>query len=579
MRYKLIEGSLNDIYNPQKTILTNRGITDIKTYLNLDDSVLNHFSTLDNMDKAVECMLKHIDNNSSIHIICDSDADGYCSAAMLYNYLKLINQNINLSYSIHTKKQHGISDDIQLPEDINLLICPDSATNDTEECKKLFDKGVDIIILDHHQQDKENPYAIIVNNQTCDYPNKSLSGAGIVYKFLQAFDDETWNSYADNFIDLVALSNIGDVMDIRSYETKRLIDKGLSHIRNKFFKALIEKQSYSIGNSFNIISVQFYIVPLINALVRSGDYDEKEMMFRAFIETDEVFKYKPRKKSKDDPEPEEVDENIYDRVARLCANAKNRQNNSKDKSLVNIYEHIEKKGYDNNKIMIANVTGLLDESLTGVTAIKVAEKYNKPCLLLRKSKDDENVYAGSGRNINDSPIVDLKAFLEETGLFDFVTGHPGAFGAGIKKENIPVAIQLINEKLKDVDFTHCYDVDFIVEAEDLSISFIRDIDGLKDVYGQGIKESLLVIKNVEVCINNIQVYEKTTTTLKFVYNDEITFIKFKCQEDEEIIKIKNDEDRSGEILTLNIIGKASINNYNGILSPQIIIEKYEIIGE
>jgi single-stranded-DNA-specific exonuclease len=579
MRYRLIEGSLNDISNPQKTILTNRGITDIETYLNLDDNVLNHFNTLDNMNKAVECMLKHINNNSSIHIIVDPDCDGYCSAAMIYNYFKLLDLNINLSYSIHTKKQHGISNDIQLPEYFDLLICPDSGTNDTEKCKELADANIDIIILDHHQQDKENPFAIIVNNQVGNYPNKSLSAAGVVYLFLQAIDEETWNSYTDNFLDLVALSLIGDVMDIRSFETKRLIDKGLSHIRNKFFKALIDRQSYSIGNNFNIISIQFYIVPLINALVRSGDYDEKEMMFRAFIEVDEMFKYKPRRKSKDDPEPEEIDENIYARVARLCTNAKGRQNNSKDKSLVNIYEHIEKKGYNNNKIMIANITGLLDESLTGVTAIKIAEKYNKPCLLLRRSKDDKNIYAGSGRNINDSPILDLKVFLEETNLFEFVTGHPGAFGVGIKKDNIPVVMHLINEKLKDIDFTHCYDVDFIIDIEDLSISLIREIDNLKNVYGQGIKESLLVIKNIEICINNIQVFEKTTTTVKFIYNDEITFIKFRCAEDDEIIKIKKDEDRSGEILTLNIIGKASINSFNGILSPQIMIEKYEIVGE
>jgi single-stranded-DNA-specific exonuclease len=579
MRYKLIENSLNDIFNPAKTILLNRGITNIKKYLSLDDSVLNHFSTLENMGNAVKCILKHIENNSHIHIIVDSDCDGHCSASMVYNYLKLIDNNINVTYSIHTKKQHGISDDIELPGDINLLICPDAATNDVEECKKLYDKGIEIIILDHHIQDKENPYAIIVNNQIGNYENKSLCGSGVVYKFLQALDEETWNSYADNFIDLVALANIGDVMDIRSYETRRLIDKGLSRIRNKFFKALIEKQSYSMGNDFNIISVQWYIVPLINALIRSGDYDEKEMMFRAFIETDEVFKYKPRKKSKDDPEPEEIDEYIYDRVARLCGNAKNRQNNSKDKSLVDIYEHIEKKGYNNNKIIIANITGLLDETLTGVTAIKVAENYNKPCLLLRKTKDDENIYAGSGRNLNDSPIEDLKGFLEETKLFEFVTGHAGAFGVGINKDNIPLAIQLINEKLKDVDFTHCYDVDFILDIDDLSINLIREIDKLKDVYGQGIKESLLVINNIEICVNNIQVFEKKSTTVKFVYNDEITFIKFNVQENDKLLKIIKDEGRSREILTLNIIGKASINDFNGILSPQIKIEKYEIYGE
>ena len=154
-----------------------------------------------------------------------------------------------------------------MPENINLLIIPDASTNDIEQCKSLKEKGLDIIILDHHISNGINPYAIVVNNQMCKYQNKALSGVGIVYKFLQALDEETWNEYADNFLDLVALGNIADVMDIREFETRRLIDKGLANIKNHLIKALIEKQSYSMGKTINITNIQFYIVPLINALV------------------------------------------------------------------------------------------------------------------------------------------------------------------------------------------------------------------------------------------------------------------------------------------------------------------------
>ena len=167
----------------------------------------------------------------------------------------------------------------------------------------------------------------------CNYLNKNLCGTGIVYKFLQALDEELWNDYTEDFLDLVSLANIADSMDIKQLETKRLIDKGLSKIRNKLFKALIEKQSYSINNNIIINNIHFYIVPLINGLIRAGDYEEKDLLFRAFIETDEIFKYKPRRKSKNDPEPEEIDEDIYTRVARLCGNARQRQNNSKDKDV------------------------------------------------------------------------------------------------------------------------------------------------------------------------------------------------------------------------------------------------------
>jgi len=577
MRYKLIENSLNDIYNPMETVLKNRGIENPDEYLNLNDSVLHHYSKLDNIEEAVECLLKHLENDSEIHIVVDSDTDGACSAAMIYQYLKLIKPDVKLSYSIHTKKQHGLSDDIIIPETAKLIILPDSGTNDIEQCKTLKEKGIDIIILDHHISNENNPYAIVVNNQMCNYPNKNLCGGGICYRFLQALDEETWNDYADNFLDLVALSNIADCMDIKEPETKRLIDKGLSKIRNKLFKALIEKQSYSINNNITINNIQFYIVPLINALIRAGDYDEKDMLFRAFIETDEVFKYKPRRKSKNDPEPEEIDEDIYTRVARLCGNAKQRQNNSKNKDVEKILEYIEEKGYNNNKIIIANVTNLLNENLTGLVAMNIANIYNKPCLLLRKVKNKSDHYAGSARNINRSPLPNLKDYLEKTNMFEYCQGHQGAFGIEIHKDNIPKVIDLINEQLKDIDFTSYYEVDFIIDIDDLDIGFIKAMDELKDFYGQGIGESIVYISNIKISRNDINFMGKDNSTIKFIYNDEITFIKFRIKENDPIYKWLNDWENDDDFIVINIIGKVGLNNYKGILTPQVIMEDYQVI--
>jgi single-stranded-DNA-specific exonuclease len=588
MNYKLIDNSLNDIYNPKETVLRNRGIEDVNTYLNLDDSVLIHYSELDNIREAVECLLKHLENDSEVHILVDPDTDGQTSASEMYRYLKLIKPNVKLTYSIHTTKQHGLSYDIKIPEETNLLIIPDAGSNDVNECKNLKEKGIDIIILDHHEMNTDlqpigdgmiinyNPYAIIVNPQNCNYLNKAISGCAVVYKFLQALDEETWNDYADNFLDLVALGLIGDSMNIKEPETKRLIDKGLSKIRSKLFKALIDKQSYSMNNILNINNVQWYIVPLINGLIRAGDYDEKDLLFRAFIETDEVFKYKPRRKSKDDPEPEEIDEDIYTRVARLCGNARQRQNNTKNKDVEKILGYIEEKGHHNNKIVIVNVTDKLNESLTGLVAMNIASKYHKPCLLLRKVKNKPDYYGGSARNINRSPIKNLKDFLEETGLFEYCQGHQGAFGIEIHKDNISKVIELTNEQLKDIDFTEYYEVDFIIEADDLDISFIKAMNELKDLYGQGISESLVYIKNININKKDINLMGKNSDTIKFTYNDEIVFIKFKANENDEIIKWLNDWENDDDFIVIDVIGKAGLNSFNGILTPQIMMENYEI---
>ena len=575
MKYRLIKNSLNDIDNPKQTILLNRGIGDWKRYLNLNKDCIHDYNLLKNIDKAASCFIKHIDNKSKIHIIVDSDVDGYTSASMVYRYIKHLGKDINITYSLHTKKQHGISEDIEIPKDCELLIIPDAGSNDIEQCKELTEKGIDVIILDHHICDKQNNFAIVVNNQICDYPNKNFCGAGIVYKFLKAVDEELWEDYADKMLDLVALGNISDVMDMREYETRYYVDLGLSKIRSKLFKALIEKQSYSMNGVVNITSVQFYITPILNSMIRVGSTEDKDLLFRAFIETDEVFKYKKR------GETEESDEDIYTRAARLCYNAKSRQTKEVQKGVDAINELIQEKEIYKNKVMFINVSDILGETLTGLVAIKIAEKYNRPCLLLRRQKvreDGSLYYGGSCRNFDNSPIESLKYFLDSIGTFEFVQGHDNAAGISIPRENVAKSIKLCNERLADIDFQKCFNVDFDMECDDLSVTFIKAIDEMKDIFGQGIKEPLVHIKNIPIWSDNFFVMGKKLNSWKIINDEGYAFVKFNIDvdKDEVLQRYNSNLDREEEysLGVIDVVGTVSINNYNNILTPQIIIKDY-----
>ena len=575
MNYRLIKNSLNDIDNPKQTILLNRGIENWKQYLNLNEDCIHDFNLLKNIDKAVSCFVKHIENKSRIHIIVDSDVDGYTSASMVYRYIKQLGENINVTYSLHTKKQHGISEDIEIPKDCELLIIPDAGSNDIEQCKELVEKGIDVIILDHHICDKENDFAIVVNNQMCDYPNKNFCGAGIVYKFLKAIDEELWEDYADKMLDIVALGNISDVMDMRECETRYYVDLGLSKIRSKLFKALIEKQSYSMNGVVNITSVQFYVTPILNSMIRVGSAEDKDLLFRAFIETDEVFKYKKR------GETEESDEDIYTRAARLCYNAKNRQSKEVQKGVDAIDKLIQEKEIYKDKVMFINVSDILGETLTGLVAIKIAEKYNRPCLLLRRQKvreDGSLYYGGSCRNFDNSPIESLKDFLDSTGTFEFVQGHDNAAGISIPRENVTKSIELCNERLTDVDFQKYFNVDFDMECDDLSVAFIKAIDEMKDIFGQGIKEPLVHIKNIPIWSENFFVMGKNSNSWKVINDEGYAFVKFNVDVDkDEVLQIYNsnlDREEEYSLGSIDVVGTVSINNYNNILTPQIIIKDY-----
>ena len=189
----------------------------------------------------------------------------------------------NILYRIHTGKEHGILLNT-IPTDVKLVIAPDSSSNDYEVHKELAERGVDVLVIDHHETDKESEYACIINNQMCDYPTKSLSGVGMVYKFCSYIDTLLDVDYADQYLDLVALGMVADMMDLRDYETKHLINKGLKSIRNPYFRGMVERQEYQLKNGITPFGIAFYIAPYVNATIRMGTQEEKVMLFESMLD-------------------------------------------------------------------------------------------------------------------------------------------------------------------------------------------------------------------------------------------------------------------------------------------------------
>lgn len=578
MQYRLYENANNDTSNVLKEVLKNRGIDDYCTYLDLDESVVIPYQKLDNIENAVDLFMNHFNNKNKIGVLVDEDPDGFCSASMMYLYIKRMDENYPVEYILHKRaKAHGLSDDVIIPNDIKLLIIPDAGTNDCKECKELSEKGVDILILDHHEKEEDNPYALIVNNQMSNsYPNKCLCGAGVVYRFLQALDDENWNEFADDYLDLCALANISDVMDMRSFETRYLTDLGLLNINNKCFKALIDAQNYSMNGKVNIHNIQWYITPILNGMIRIGSQEEKELLFRAFIEQDEFFEYKKRA-TKDKP-AETIQESIYDRAARLCKNAKSRQDKQKEKSVEQIAEIAQSIPFDDKVVMI-DTSDILDTGLTGVVAIKIAEMFNKPCILLNKFLDKKTgkiTYGGSARNVNHSPIESFKDIVNSTNVFNFGKGHANAFGVNLDLDKKDEAINVMNNILRDVEYDSTYRVDFILDIEDVDIKLITELARFEDIVCQGIEEPMLAVENISLTKDCFEIFGKNEDTISFMI-DEIKYIQFKCKEGNPLYDwIQNAWDENDSV-TFNIVGKPSINEYNGVRTPQIIIEDVVVI--
>lgn len=144
--------------------------------------------------------------------------------------------------------------------------------------------GKTVLVLDHHEAPYYSEDALVVNNQLCDYPNKTLSGAGIVYKFCCYLDSILDVNVAQDLVDLAALGIIADVMDLRNYETKRILDLGFENIKNPFIQKVIEDNQFLFKGVVSARSFAFYIAPLINATIRMGTQEEKQILFWALLE-------------------------------------------------------------------------------------------------------------------------------------------------------------------------------------------------------------------------------------------------------------------------------------------------------
>ena len=582
MKYELIQGSLNDLNNPIKTVLKNRGIDDVEQYLNLDSSVVQSYNDLTNMSEAVQCFLKHYENKDKILVMPDEDCDGYTSSAMLYLYIKALDPEYPVDYLMHQRpKMHGLKDEVdRVPDDVKLFIIADASTNDIDECNQLIDKGVDIIILDHHDEnyqeesEEEEHYdncsvnkAIIVNNQLSPcYDNKSLSGAGIVYRFLQALDDVLWEFNADNFIDLCCLGNAADVMDMKSLETRYFVNQGLKGFNNKFLQALFKAQDFSMKGVLNIHNITWYMSPVINAVTRMGTMEERELLFRAMIEQYEEFDYKKRS-------GEIIKENIYDRAARIAKNIKSRQDKQRDK----VFDELKDQVDLNDKIVFLK-SELAQSGLVGLSAMKLADTIRRPVIIVKEiHRDGQVLLSGSCRNYDNSPIPNFKDLILQTNAFAFCSGHGNAAGLAIEPCDVTFAKQQFEELLKDVGFDLPIPCDFVIDIDDLDIGFIQDIDQADWVWGTGVKEPKVAVENITFKRADVTVQGKNFDSVAFKVND-IKFVMFKMDETEPLLEWASAWDgEEDDELTINAVVEVGLNEYQGVYTPQCMIKDYIIV--
>lgn len=576
MDYQLIK-PIQENYSAIEQVLTNRGIKfeDIAHYLNVTEEDNLSPLLLDNIEQAAKMLFNQLHKDGfHIHVQVDSDCDGYTSAALLLNYIHAIIPSAieHISYSFHNGKMHGINPAL-IPPETTLVIAPDSSSNDYDIHKMLHNKGIEVLVLDHHQAEKISEYACIVNNQLCDYPTKSLSGVGVVYKLCQFIDSllPASEQKADQFLDMVAVGLVGDMMDLRDFETHYFVQTGLSQLQNPFIKGMAEKNHYQLGDNPTPIGVAFYIVPLINSITRVGTLEEKTLLFESMLNW-KAFDLVPSTKRGCAGQQE----TRLDQSLRTCTNVKNRQTRNQDAAVEQVKSIIKENNLLDHKILLIKLEHpSFDRGITGLIANKLMAEYQRPvALLVEVDEDGKKAWSGSARGYEKSKLNDFRGFCRDSGLIYLAEGHPNAFGFGILDENFDAFVEYADTTLKDIEFSPSYKVDFIHSANDIRPKEILELGNMKNLWGQNVDEPLIAVEHLSITKDMITLMSRDRNpTLKIQLSNGVTCIKFKSSEEElESLFSENG------CVTINLVGKAEVNKYFNSVTPQLIIQNYEIIN-
>lgn len=581
MKFQLIS-SPNPALSVTEQVLANRGIApqDAQHYLNTTDNDVSSplLFGLDNLKKAAAAVVKCVMSGQRMLVLVDADTDGYTSAAIFINYLHDLFPTYveeGLDWFLHSGKQHGLSD---LETDIHygVIVVPDAGSNDVALHEEYAAAGTTIVVLDHHEAELVPTPAHIINNQMCDYPNKFLSGAGVTWQFCRYLDFLLDNQYANKYLDLVALGLVADMMSLRSLETRHLVTQGLKaeNLRNPFICGMVEKNAFTLGGKLTATGAAWYIAPFINAMVRSGEQQEKEILFQSMLDFKAHQIVSSTKRGHKLGETEE----LITQALRIVTNVKNRQTRVEESTLEELETLVLSQNLLNHKVLLFLLKpGQVDLNVAGLVANRLMAKYQRPCCVLTRVEAEDGVYfQGSARGCDLAGITEFKDICEGTGVINYALGHQGAFGLSIAENQIPAFISATDAALKDMPNEAIYHVDYIYENNNVSSQDVLDIAFLNEIWGKDLEEPYVALNELKVYKKMVAVYEKRDLTLKITLSSGVALIMFHAPE-ELCHKLKNQDDYG--YCVMNIVATCTANEYGGKISPQLKIKDWELLGQ
>lgn len=541
-------------------LIRNRDVTGAKAiqeYLRGTIQDIPEPELLKGMKEATSILKQKIREKKKIRIIGDYDIDGVTATYILIKGLERLGARADTYIPDRITDGYGIHMPLiykALEDGVDTIVTCDNGIAASKEIGFAKEKGLTVIVTDHHEvpfieDNGERTYILppadaVINTKQpgCPYPNKNLCGAVVAMKLIWALYDDSHipETEKEEFLELAAIATVGDVMDLQG-ENRILVKEGLKRLpytKNKGLQALIRVTGLE-GSRISSYHIGFVLGPCINA---SGRLDTAARSLRLL-------------------QCEDAGE-----AARLAGDLKALNDSRKaltEKGKDAAIQLIENTDLKKDLVLVVYLPEC-HESLAGIIAGRIREKYNRPVFVLTKG---EKGVKGSGRSIQQYSM--FGELVKCGDLLDQYGGHPMAAGLSLPEENVSLLRKRLNEQcnLKEEDLIPKVIIDVPMPISYISTKLVEQLS-LLEPFGKGNTKPLFAQKNVKAI--NSRVIGKNHNVTKLQLMDEQGYVieAVYFGNIPEFMDFLSARDK------ISVTYYPEINRYQGRETLQVIIQNY-----
>lgn len=552
---------LGNISKLDALILGNRDIIDpakVDMYLNPNLSKLHDPFLLNDMDMAVDLIIETMKKGGEIRIFGDYDQDGIASVMTLMDGLLFYYDNISYDIPHRVEEGYGISSkmsDQAIQDKVSLVITCDNGITGFDQIDNLKEAGINVIVTDHHQIQKEEndewldqilPNAdAVINPKRLDstYPFDDLCGAGVSFKLIQGLyqrlDGDEYYLYS--LLEYVAMGTVCDIVSLTD-ENRIFVIEGLKRLNETEkigLRALLDETGWD--REIDEYTLGFILGPLMNS---TGRLKSAKLAIDLLVE-------------------EDIDK-IYE-MARDLVKLNNERKSLTETAYNTAVEIINENSYDKDDVIIVYAPDI-NESICGIVAGRIKEKYFRPTIILTNAKE-EGLAKGSGRSIPAYNMYDkISPYADKLESFG---GHPMACGLSISIKKIDEFRKFLNEnsKLSKADKEDYINIDTQIPISKLSLEFAESLDRFKP-FGKDNSRPVFANKGVDIAAISLIGKDKNTLRLSLFQNGiYYNAIKFQAEDDYNYLKEKFNGDILGK--KIDIVYYPDVNEFRGNRTLQL----------